>query len=151
MTLKEMINAYESMSAAHEYMYGFIQNGKLYTVRTRGVLENACKLDRASSKKGGYTTVRVSFTAKLKAMLIATGKAFCEGGAELIVYNDKYNNGCHYEHYITERYTNEVWSKDSVPFNVKGDIELKGVQIQIKFDGAELTNERTLAKVMARA
>ena len=151
MTLNEMISTYKRASAAHAYMFGFVQNGKLYTVKSNALIENACKLDRASSAKGGYAKVRINFTAKLKAMLIATGKAICEGSAELMEYADKYNKGEHYEHYITERYTKETWTKDSVPFTVAGDIELNGVQIQIKFDGAELTNERTLARLTAKA
>ena len=60
---------------------------------------------------------------------------------------EKYNKGECFERVITETLTGETWVKDSVPFNVAGDITLNGEQVQIKFDGAELTNERTLMRI----
>ena len=41
------------------------------------------------------------------------------------------------------------WVKDSVPFNVAGDIELDGQQIQIKFDDADQTKEKILKRIAA--
>ena len=63
---------------------------------------------------------------------------------------DKYNKGENFERIITELLTGETWVKDSVPFNVAGDIVVNGENIQIKFDGAEITNERLLKKLTAR-
>ena len=61
----------------------------------------------------------------------------------------KYNKGENFERVITELLIGETWVKDSVPFNVAGDIRWNGEEVQIKFDGAELTNEKTLARAMA--
>jgi hypothetical protein len=51
-----------------------------------------------------------------------------------------------FEKVITETFTNEKWVKDSVPFFVAGDATINGEQVQIKLNGAELTNEKILAR-----
>ena len=49
---------------------------------------------------------------------------------------------------MTERLTDTVWTADSIPFYVQGDINVNGEEIQIKFDTAELTNERCLKNLI---
>lgn len=149
MTREEMIKGYELKAAAHKYIVGFEDAGKLYyTVYTGMIADDMLKLDRASSKKGGMLKIRVRLSAKIKAILKATGKAIlCGDASELNA--GKYNKGENFERVITELLTGEKWVKDSVPFNVAGDIRWNGEEVQIKFDGAELTNEKTLARAMA--
>ena len=149
MTREEMIKGYASKAAAHKYIVGFEDAGKLYyTVYADMIADDMLKLDRASSAKGGMLKVRVRVSAKLKAILKATGKAvLCGDASELTM--GKYNKGENFERVITELLTGETWVKDSVPFKVAGDIRWNGEEVQIKFDGAELTNEKTLARAMA--
>ena len=150
MTREEMISRYAALAAAHKYIVGFVANGNLYyTIYTGMIADELLKMDRASSKKGGMLKIRVRLSAKIKAMLIAAGKAVLVGGAELLDTNDKYNKGERFERIITELLTGESWKKDNVPFWKAGDIQLNGEEIQIKLDQAELTNERTLAKAAA--
>lgn len=148
MTREDMIRNYAALAAAHKYIVGFEDAGKLYyTVYTGMIADDLLKLDRASSKKGGMAKIRVRLSAKIKAMLKATGKAIqCGDAAELTA--GKYNRGENFERVITEQLTSEKWVKDSIPFNVAGDIRWNGEEVQIKFDGAELTNEKTLARLM---
>ena len=49
-----------------------------------------------------------------------------------------------FEKIITETYTAEKWAKDSVPFFKAGDATINGEEVQIKLNGAELTNEKIL-------
>lgn len=149
--LAQMITDYERLSAANSYLIGFEQTGKLYVTEMLKLRDDCLKLDKAAESKGGMYKIRVRISAKVKAMLIATKQAACWGDVKLLDYNDKYNKGEHFERAVTEKLTGKSWMKDSVPFYVAGDIEYKGKQVQIKFDGAELTNERTLARAMARA
>ena len=151
MTRESMIETYRKYSKAEAYLLGFEQNGKLYTTLTDELRDDCLKLDKAAESKGGMYKIRVRVSSKIKAMLIATGKAVCWGSVELMNYNDKYNKGEHFERLATEKLTGETWVKDSIPFYVAGDIEYKGMQVQIKFDGAELTNEKILARITARA
>jgi hypothetical protein len=101
------------------------------------------KADRASSAKGGFAKIRIrANTADLKALLpIAT----LLGSADLL-NDDHWNKGEMFEKVITETYTAEQWVKDSVPFFKAGDAEINGEQVQIKLNGAELTNEKILRK-----
>lgn len=150
MTRDEMIREYAARAAAHKYIVGYVDSGKLYYAVYAGMIaDELLKLDRAAASKGGMAKVRVRVSAKLKAILRATGKAILLGGAELLDTDDKYNKGERFERIVTERLTGETWVKDSIPFNVAGDIRWNGEEVQVKFDGAELTNERTLARLMA--
>ena len=150
MTLTEMINLYNALTAADGYIVGFILNHLLYYVRFEGHLPTEIlKFDRASSKRGGMAKVRVRLSSEFRKTLVESGRAILIGSESLILTADKWNKGERFERIITESLTPETWVKDSVPFNVAGDIELNGQQIQIKFDDAELTNEKTLRRVAA--
>lgn len=150
MTLTEMINLYNALSAADGYIVGFILNHLLYYVRFDGHLPTEIlKFDRASSKRGGMAKVRVRLASEIRKELVASGRAILMGSETLLLTADKWNKGERFERIITETLTTETWVKDSVPFNVAGDIELEGKQIQIKFDDAELTNEKTLRRISA--
>ena len=146
----KLVNEYNQHSAAHRYFVGFEYDAKLYLTDVRGHLpETMLKEDRAAASKGGMLKIRVRLGAKLKAMLINSNRAVQLGTIDLLNTDDKYNKGERFERLVTERYTGKKWEKDSVPFWQAGDIELNGEQIQIKFEGAELTNERTMARLQA--
>lgn len=149
MTRNEMISKYNALSAATLYLVGFILNGMLYYVTDRHIADNFLKLDRMSSKRGGWAKIRIKLSAADRKALVNSGIATLIGAASLLDTTDRYNKGERFEKIITELLTNEPWAKDSVPFNVAGDITLNGEQVQIKFDGAELTNEKTLARLAA--
>lgn len=147
MNREEMLQKYEAKTAARGYVFGFQEGGNLYMMKTASLqaVNAALKLDVASSARGGYAKIRIRFSKLDKVKAIQSGKAVKLGKISVMDYADKYNAGEHFEHYIHEL-NGKVWVKDNVPFNVAGDIEINGEQIQIKFDGAELTNERTLAR-----
>ena len=137
---------YERWSAAHAYILGFVCDGKLYFVKlTFAELARYFKLDRASSKRGGFAKIRIKLTADERRELVAV--AILLGSADLLEADAKYNKGENFEKVITERVAGTTWVKDSVPFNVAGDIELNGEQVQVKLDNAELTNEKILGRL----
>ena len=138
-----MTETYNKNSASHSYWFGFTLAGLLYVVcgMTFDELSAYFKNDRASSAKGGFAKVRIKATsADLKALL---PKAILLGGEEILA-DEKWNTGIKFEKVVTERIAHQTWERDSVPFWVAGDIELNGTQIQVKFNGAELTNEKTI-------
>lgn len=145
MTLNEMTTAYNKASAAHTYALGFTAQHNLYAVKMSfAQLSKYFKLARASSKRGGFAKVRIVLRAADRMELMASAELL--GPDSLLVKDSKHNKGENFERELTERWTGETWQKDSVPFWMDGDIRVNGVAIQVKFDGAELTNERTLAK-----
>ena len=140
-----MTTAYNKNSASHIYYFGFIVAGLLYAVTgmTFDELSAYFKNDRASSKRGGFAKIRIKAnSADLKALL---PKALLIGSADLL--NDpKWNKGEMFEKIITEMFTTEKWTKDSVPFHLAGDAVINGENVQIKLNGAELTNEKILTR-----
>ena len=146
MSKEEMLAKYATRSAAHVYALGFIFERNLYAVKLSfGELSQYAKLDRASSKRGGFAKLRIKLTAKDRAELSATAELI--GAEDLLMKDAKHNKGENFERELTERWTAETWVKDSVPFWMAGDIQVDGVEIQIKLDGAELTNEKLLARL----
>ena len=147
MTRKEMIDRYNALAVATAYIIGFVMNGSLYYTMSAHIADEFLKLDRMSSKRGGWAKIRVKLSSADRKALVETGKAILLGSVDLLNTADKYNKGERFERIITETRTGETWVKDSVPFNVAGDITLDGQEVQVKFDGAELTNERTLMRI----
>ena len=146
MTMTEMMNAYNARSASHTYALGFVEAHNLYAVKLNfEELSRFFKLDRASTKKGGFAKIRIKLTAKDRAELSSTAELI--GAEDLLMKDSAHNKGENFERELTERWTSETWEKDSVPFWVAGDLRVDGVEIQVKLDGAELTNERTLGRL----
>ena len=146
----EMANRYNRIAGAHKYIVGFVRRGFVYYVQLN--FAELCQLlkdDHASSKRGGTLKLRVRVTAEQAIIFIHSGKAVRLCSVEELKADAKHNAGENFERIITETLTSELWVKDSVPFWVKGDINVNGEEIQIKLDGAELTNEKTLARAEA--
>lgn len=139
---------YNKLSAAHIYLIGFVfENALYYVMMGWNELTTILKNDRAAASKGGMKKLRIKIRAAEKQELVK--RAIRLGPAEMLQTEDKYNLGERFERVITEKLTTEKWVKDSIPFNIKGDIEINGEQIQIKLDNAELTNEKVLTKLTA--
>ena len=140
-----MLATYHTNSAADEYWFGFVLNHMLYVVCGLSFDELAVtfKADRASSKRGGFLKIRIKATTAILATF--ADRAVCLGSEDLLNLAG-YNKGEAFEKIITERYIAEKWAKNSVPFWVDGDATINGKKVQIKLNGAELTNEKTLRK-----
>lgn len=138
-----LMNAYHANSAATEYWFGFILNHMVYVVTgmTFEELARYFKIEKAAQSKGGFSKIRIK--ARVAECAELAERAMMLGGEE-ILEDEKWNAGIKFEKVVTERLAGQTWTRDSVPFWVAGDIELNGVQIQVKFNGAELTNEKTI-------
>ena len=148
MTMTEMMNEYNARSAAHTYALGFTANGNLYATKLSFTeLSRYFKLDRASSKRGGFAKIRIKLTSADRAELSLTAELI--GAESLLTADPAHNKGENFERVLTERWTAEAWVKDSIPFWMAGDITVNGENIQIKLDGAELTNEKILERIGA--
>ena len=146
MTMETMKTLYNLLSASHLYILGFaVQNVLYYAMMDFETLAKYMKMDRASTARGGFAKLRIKLTREQKAELLRMAKA-C-GMVDDLLEDAHHNKGENFERIITELLTPDKWVKDSVPFNVAGDIVLNGENVQIKFDGAEITNERLLAKL----
>ena len=151
MTFEEMVAMYHKHSAAQSYILGFTRDSVVYMVELAfSELARYFKADHMSSKRGGYNKIRIRLGKLDKIELVSSGKAIALAAENELKADSHHNVGENYERLVTEHY-GKTWEKDSVPFWVAGDITVDGKEIQIKFDGAELTNEKTLARVPALA
>ena len=149
MTDNEMLRNYDRFSAAHVYALGFVHEHSLFVAKlSLDELSAYCKHDRASSKKGGFAKLRIRMSSDDCAELSA--KAERLGADDLLTADKDHNKGENLERVLTERWTGQRWVKNSVPFWVAGDIKVDGVEIQVKLDRGELTNEKVLGMLMER-
>ena len=140
-----MTETYNKNSAAHSYWFGFVVAGLLYVVAgmTFDEISTYFKMDRASSSKGGFAKIRIrAKAADLRALL---PRAILLGSESLLT-EAVANKGDGLEKVIVERFTTEKWARNSVPFFADGDATINGEKVQIKLNGAELTNEKILTR-----
>ena len=149
MTREEMLTTYHRHTAADAYVLGFAHHGLLYAVELPELPDDVLKLDHASSHRGGAAKIRVRVGKARKLALLEAGAQVVGTVADLEA-DEHHNKGENFERVMTER-AGQRWVKDSVPFWMAGDLSLDGRELQIKFDGAELTNEKTLARLLAVA
>lgn len=141
----EMLNYYEKFNKAEKYIIGFAHKGKIYMLTTDNLNPDMITLETASKNQG--QSLRFRPKASHKAQMIF--ESICLGSVEMIL-NNKYNRGEMFEKIITEYY-GQKWVKDTVPFHKAGDINLNGIEIQIKFEKAALCTSKTIEKLLARA
>ena len=150
MTMKVMIRHYHKHSAAARYLVGFEHEGVVYYVLiTWDELTKLLREDHASSKRGGALKARIYVSSAAKKAFLSSGRAVRLCGADELI-DAKYNRGQTFERIITELLTETVWKPDRIPFYEKGDINLNGEEIQIKYQDAELTNESTIQKMLKK-
>lgn len=142
--MTKLMNAYHENSAANEYWFGFILNHLVYVVTgmTFEEISRYFRMEKAAQSKGGFTKIRIKARVAECAELL--DKAILLGGEEVLEDEHWKNIGIVFEKVVTERIAGQEWSRDSVPFWIAPDIELNGRKIQVKFNGAELTNEKAI-------
>ncbi len=140
-----MTETYEAHTAADEYWFGFVLNHLLYVVMGMSFAELSAffRMDRASTKKGGFAKIRIRANNAELANLLPKATLL---GAEELLTEAVANKGDGLEKVIVERYTPEQWARNTVPFFQAGDAVINGKQVQIKLNGAELTNEKILMR-----
>lgn len=141
-----LVEGYESIAYADDYIYGFRFHGAIYMINMRGLDRRVLKLDKAS--RGAGYALRFRPTTDIKLYMLSMGATvLCSASIfDSIVADSRYNKGEIFEKIITEN-AGQEWHKDSVPFTDGGDMVADGIAYQIKFEGATFTNEKTLARL----
>ena len=139
-----VIDMYEICSSADAYILGFVYQHDLYYIKLKHLPREILTESRTSSKRGGVLQVRIYIPASMKRDWILSKKAKYFGSEKMLTLNPRYNKGDNFECLIYERYTHKKWFKDTTPYYVRGDMRYRGEEIQIKMDGAELTNVNTI-------
>ena len=152
MTFAEMIILYHKYSASTLYLFGFDFHGELYYIfLTFEELAEMAKPDKASAEKGGFNKIRIRSSKEQRNAMAHSPRAVHAGSTANLIENvpGVKNHGHAFEKLMTETFTNETWKRDKVPFYKAPDIYVGKEPVQIKFDDAELTNEKVLRSAIA--
>ena len=140
---------YEKLNGCNCYEIYFLYKKELYKIELKQLDKKMVKLERESSKKGGYEKLRLNVTKALKEEWIISGQAkkltseekFIELAQKL-----ELNKGQTCE-YLSSKARRQDYKLDSTRFDKAGDVNLKRKKIQVKFENASLAQLRTIAKV----
>ena len=97
-----------------------------------------------SKKNGGGRKLQFVLKKAHKEQLIRKGATLI-GNEEIL--EGRYNKGVEFERLISEMNGQEFRGKENVGFWVEGDLEINGIQYQIKFNGAQIVTEKTLERL----
>lgn len=142
-----LTNGYHNAAYTNDYVFCFTWAGMFYAVKMENVdvatLTAISNVDRTSSKRGGYASLRFRPTNAVKRAIVEMGnvayKCTAANFADECKAN-KYNKGENAERIVTERVFGETWVKDSVPFTDGADVS----HYQVKFQGATFCTERQI-------
>lgn len=148
MTKETMIRNYRRFSAADAYILGFIYGGQVYMVEVKDIAPRYMKVERCSSKNGGYRKLQFRLNNAYKEELIRKG-AKVIGTPEIL--DGQYNKGVEFERVVYNEFGQTYRGKDSVGFWVSGDITVDNKELQVKFEGAQIVVENTLENLKKRA
>ena len=139
------IKYYRKYSRADAYILGFIYKHDLYAITVDEIMPRYMRVERSSSKKGGHEKLQFRLNNAYKEQLIRKGAEKIGTDADLIEI--KGNKGVSFERMIYRMNGQEPRPKDSVRFTEGGDININGLEYQIKLEGAQIVEFRTLKKI----
>ena len=139
----EMLTHYEKFNKAEKYIIGFSHKGRVYMQMVENLNPDMITLEHASKNQGQSLRFRPKAEHKAEMLL----KAVCIGTLEMLI-DEKYNKGDMFEKVVAERYGKE-WKKDCTPFHKAGDLNINGIEIQVKFEKAALCTSKTLERLLA--
>ena len=145
MKKENAIHYYRKFSGADAYILGFIYKHDLYCITVNEIMPRFMRVEKSSSKKGGHEKLQFRLNNALKEQLIRKGAE--KIGTETDLLEIAGNKGVSFERMIYRMNGQEPRLKDSVRFDKGGDININGIEYQIKLDGAQIVEFRTLNKI----
>lgn len=145
MKKENAIRYYRKFSGADAYILGFIYKHDLYCITVDEIMPRFMRVEKSSSKKGGHEKLQFRLNNALKEQLIRKGAE--KIGTETDLLEIAGNKGVSFERMVYRINGQEPRPKDSVRFDKGGDININGVEYQIKLDGAQIVEFRTLNKI----
>ena len=144
MTKQNFLKYYNKLSGADKTLVFFQKNGKIYLWECDHVAPRWIQEGFESSSKGGQQKFRMYIKASEKEKLIKKGaiEVMTTEEFESIPYSNK---GMKCEKWLHDK-TNQDYKPNNKRFDKGGDICINGVEYQIKFENATLTNVDVLHK-----
>lgn len=150
MTKGNFFKYYNKLSGADRYLIFFERNGLVYLWDCKHIAPRWTRERYESSSKGGYQKFRIEMTVKDKNELIAKGATPMMTFEEFKAIPQK-NNGHKCECWLHKKYNLGTYKPDAKRFDKCGDVCINGVEYQVKFQNASLTNVEVLHKAQKDA
>ena len=142
--VKNIFATYEKYNKAQKYILGFVFQNVIYMTKTTKDIPIECLTCEKASRGQG-----IGLRLRIKKSLMENLVPSCTPVGTIHDFeNTKYNKGEIFEKLVTEHF-GQIWTKDNVPFTESGDINVDGVEIQIKFNGATFVTTKTLERIEA--
>lgn len=144
MTKQNFLKYYNKLSGADKTLIFFQKDGKIYLWECNHIAPRWVNSAYESSSKGGQQKFRMYINTKEKEKLIKKGaiEVMTLTDFEKISYANK---GMKCEKWLHDK-TNQSYIPNNKRFDKGGDICVNGVEYQIKFENASLTNVDVLHK-----
>lgn len=143
--MNAMLEEYMHKSYAKHFIIGFEYNKVIYMFITNNykVFEAITREEQSSRNQG--KALRLRLRKHDKGFLVNNAIALCTKAKFNEEYeNSKYNRGEIFEKLVFENYGFR-WSKNNEKFSKTGDISIKDIAYQIKYQNATITNEKILS------
>lgn len=152
-TIAHFVREYNKYSGAQATISGFEYKGVIYMVEFHHIPASLQKASRESSKNGGYFKTQIDWSVANKKKYISNGKAIAIMTLDdlmAIPTKKSANMGHKFEKFFATQYASENpnWKEGGNDrFDKCGDVVINGLETQIKFGNASLTNINTIHKI----
>lgn len=150
MTKKNFMHYYHNLNGSEGYEIFFERKGNIYRIVINRIAPRWVKEGRESKSKGGAQKFRMYISVAERDKLIAKGATLVMSSEEFKALPYK-NKGHKCEYYLHQIYGLGEYAPDNLRFDKGGDICVNGIQYQVKFQNATLTNVDVLHKAQADA
>lgn len=145
MTKGNAIRYYRKFSGADAYILGFIYKHELYAITVDEIMPRFMRVEKSSAKKGAHEKLQFRLRNEHKEQLIRKGAQKIGTEADLLEIPN--NKGVSFERMVYRMNGQEPREKDNIRFTEGGDINVNGVEYQVKLEGAQIVEFRTLNKI----
>lgn len=150
MTKQNFMHFYHILNGSQGYDIFFERKGFIYYIECARIAPRWVKEGRESKSKGGAQKFRMYIPTAERDKLIAKGATLVMSSAEFKALPYR-NKGHKCEYYLHQLHNIGEYKPDNLRFDKGGDICVNGIQYQVKFQNATLTNVDVLHKAQADA
>ena len=151
MTKGNFFRYYNKLNGADAYIIMFIYKKMVYMATAKHIKQAWTVEGRESSSNGGFQKWKMSMNNKHKEQLIRSGAVVVASEEEFNAMPYPNNKGHRCEWWLHKEFNLGTYKPDRQRFDKGGDVEINGIQYQVKFENASLTNVRTLRRAQDSA
>lgn len=150
MTKGNFFRYYNRLTGADRTLVFFEYKGFIYIHNCKHIAPRWTHEERESTKNGGHQKFKMYLSIAEKAKLVKKGAVPVMTAEEFEAIPYK-NKGHKCEYYLHMACNLGTYKPDRVRFDKCGDVRINGIEYQVKFENASLTNVEVLHKAQRDA